>query len=97
MEGTEPVPATATPIRIFLLGRFEVARGERVVRTTLWTRRKAAAHAYEAARCLDTAADLWLKRSTAGDLAMAQTTRAEAQPPYRRCAQQPTTRPHRVS
>jgi predicted negative regulator of RcsB-dependent stress response len=40
---------------------------------------QAAGHAYEAARCLDTAADLWLKRSTASDLAMAQTTRAEAQ------------------
>jgi predicted negative regulator of RcsB-dependent stress response len=38
----------------------------------------AAGHAYEAARCLDTSADLWLKRSTTGDLAMAQTTRAEA-------------------
>jgi ATP/maltotriose-dependent transcriptional regulator MalT len=39
----------------------------------------AAGHAYEAARCLDTRADLWLKRRTTGDLAMAETTRAEAQ------------------
>lgn len=31
------------PIRIFLLGRFEVARGERVLRANMWARRKASA------------------------------------------------------
>jgi predicted ATPase/DNA-binding SARP family transcriptional activator len=34
---------SAAPIRIFLLGRFEVARGERILRTNMWTRRKASA------------------------------------------------------
>jgi DNA-binding SARP family transcriptional activator len=37
------VAATATSIRIFLLGRFEVARGEHVLRAPVWSRRKAAA------------------------------------------------------
>lgn len=31
------------PIRIFLLGRFEVARGERIIQASRWSRRKAAA------------------------------------------------------
>lgn len=33
----------SSSVRIFLLGRFEVARGQRVLRETEWTRRKAAA------------------------------------------------------
>src|SRR5881396_3082737 len=43
MERMYPVPATATPIRIFLLGRFAVAREERLLPAAGWTRRKAAA------------------------------------------------------
>jgi DNA-binding SARP family transcriptional activator len=35
--------ATVTPIRIFLLGRFEVTREEQILRAEAWTRRKAAA------------------------------------------------------
>src|SRR5262245_43533450 len=35
--------ATATSIRIFLLGRFEVAYGEHVLPAAAWTRRKASA------------------------------------------------------
>ena len=34
--------STSLLIRLFLLGRFEVARGERVLRATEWSRRKAA-------------------------------------------------------
>lgn len=37
------VSKSAPPICIYLLGRFEVARGERVLRSSDWTRRKAAA------------------------------------------------------
>jgi predicted ATPase len=42
-EGTEPLAVTATLIRIFLLGRFEVACGEHALPAATWTRRKAAA------------------------------------------------------
>src|SRR5439155_11814193 len=34
---------SSSSIRIFLLGRFEVTRGERVLQESSWTRRKAAA------------------------------------------------------
>src|SRR5713226_5829955 len=34
---------SSSSIRIFLLGRFEVTRGERIVQASSWTRRKAAA------------------------------------------------------
>src|SRR5215211_7960677 len=43
MEENEPMAATATRIRIFLLGRFEVTREEQILRGAAWTRRKAAA------------------------------------------------------
>jgi len=43
MEGTEPMAATTTSIRIFLLGRFEVMREEQVMPAAAWARRKAAA------------------------------------------------------
>jgi DNA-binding SARP family transcriptional activator len=36
-------PVETSPIRIFLLGRFEVTRGEQQLRTNDWKRRKAAA------------------------------------------------------
>jgi DNA-binding SARP family transcriptional activator/tetratricopeptide (TPR) repeat protein len=36
-------PADTSPIRIYLLGRFEVTRGEQQLRATDWKRRKAAA------------------------------------------------------
>src|SRR6266508_4297467 len=35
--------ATATSIRVFLLGRFAVTREERVLSAAVWTRKKAAA------------------------------------------------------
>ena len=44
----------------------------------------AAGNTYEAARCLDTAAALRLKRGAADDLMMAQTTRAEARQIFER-------------
>ncbi len=34
---------SSSSIRIFLLGRFEVTRGERILQASAWTRRKAAA------------------------------------------------------
>lgn len=34
---------SSSTIRVFLLGRFEIARGERILRDAGWTRRKAAA------------------------------------------------------
>src|SRR6266851_3932530 len=34
---------SSSSIRIFLLGRFEVTRGERIMQASAWTRRKAAA------------------------------------------------------
>src|SRR5262245_31098329 len=43
MRGTEPMVATATSIRIFLLGRFEVMRSSRALPAAAWTRKKAAA------------------------------------------------------
>jgi DNA-binding SARP family transcriptional activator/tetratricopeptide (TPR) repeat protein len=42
-EGTEPLAATTTSIRIFLLGRFEITREARALPAAAWTRRKAAA------------------------------------------------------